>query len=163
MAINLGRSPASGRGQEGRGENGLTGAMETLSAARRRERDRPEMSGVIGDTTRGGDGRTDSAGVNYWGLNFREKKNWLRRAKSRSLVITRRDAEEFPRAASTPGVSGETRHTHGKPLISQRARACAVATIRTRICLTAREPGPLQTGSVPSAGAGALSRSAHFR
>jgi hypothetical protein len=35
------------------------------------------MFGVIGDTMRGGDGRTNGAGVNYWGLNFREKKNWL--------------------------------------------------------------------------------------
>ena len=53
------------------------GRCRTLSAARRRERDRPEMFGTIGDTTRGGDGRTDSAGVNYWGLDFREKRNWL--------------------------------------------------------------------------------------
>ena len=35
------------------------------------------MFGVIGDTTRGGDGRTGGAAVNYWGLNFREKIVWL--------------------------------------------------------------------------------------
>jgi hypothetical protein len=35
------------------------------------------MFGVIEDTTRCGDGRTWGAAVNYWGLNFREKENWL--------------------------------------------------------------------------------------
>ena len=35
------------------------------------------MFGTIGDTTRGGDGRTDNAAVNYWGPDFREKQNWL--------------------------------------------------------------------------------------
>lgn len=35
------------------------------------------MFGVIEDTAQGGDGRTQGAAVNYWGLNFREKKIWL--------------------------------------------------------------------------------------
>jgi hypothetical protein len=63
---------------------------------------------------------------------FGQEWIWLRRAKSRSLVITRRNAEEFPRAASSPGVSGETRHTHGKPLISQHEMDSTVATLRTQ-------------------------------
>lgn len=58
------------------------GRSRPLSATRSRERDRPEMFGVIGDTTRGADGRTGGAAVNYWGLNFREKKKWLGGASS---------------------------------------------------------------------------------
>jgi hypothetical protein len=53
------------------------GRSRPLSATRRRERDGPEVFGVIGDTTRGGGERTDGAGVNYWGLNFRRKIVWL--------------------------------------------------------------------------------------
>ncbi len=41
------------------------------------EWDRSELFGVIGDTARGWDGRTDGAGVNYWGLNFRTNRIWL--------------------------------------------------------------------------------------
>lgn len=37
----------------------------------------PQDVGVIGDTTRGGDGRTCGAGVNYRGLDFRTKRIWL--------------------------------------------------------------------------------------
>lgn len=55
------------------------GRSRPLSVTLCGERERPEMFGDIGDTTRGGDERADSAGVNYWGLNFREKKNWLLR------------------------------------------------------------------------------------
>lgn len=39
--------------------------------------DRLEMFGAIGDIARGGDARTGGAGVNYCGLVFRQKKNWL--------------------------------------------------------------------------------------
>ena len=53
------------------------GQSKSLSATRRRDRDRPEVFGVIGDTTRGEGERTDGAGVNYWGLNFRRKIVWL--------------------------------------------------------------------------------------
>ncbi len=53
------------------------GRSKPLSTARRREWDRPEVFGVIGDTTRGGGERTDVAGVNYWGANFRRKIVWL--------------------------------------------------------------------------------------
>jgi hypothetical protein len=58
-------------------KTGSPGRSRPLSATRSRERDRPEMFGVIEDTTRCGDGRTWGAAVNYWGLNFREKENWL--------------------------------------------------------------------------------------
>jgi hypothetical protein len=37
----------------------------------------PQNVGVIGDTARGGKRRTCGVGVNYWGLNFREKWIWL--------------------------------------------------------------------------------------
>jgi hypothetical protein len=75
---NLGRSPHRGEvGREGE-KTDSPGRSRPLSATRRRERDRPEMFGVIGDTTRGRDGRRDGAGVNYRGLNVREKKVWLR-------------------------------------------------------------------------------------
>jgi hypothetical protein len=53
------------------------GRSRPLSATRRRERDRPEMFGAIGDTAREGGWRTKGAAVNYRGLDFREKWNWL--------------------------------------------------------------------------------------
>lgn len=48
-----------------------------FSAARPGERDRPETFGYVGDSRRGGDGRTDGAGVNYWGKKLRREGVWL--------------------------------------------------------------------------------------
>jgi hypothetical protein len=35
------------------------------------------MPVFVGDTARGGDGRTEGNGVNYWGMGFRREENWL--------------------------------------------------------------------------------------
>ncbi len=57
----------------------MPGRPDRLSELRCGEEDRSELVGVIGDTARGRDGRTDGAGVNYWGLNFRTNRIWLLR------------------------------------------------------------------------------------
>jgi hypothetical protein len=75
------------------------------------------MFGVIGDTTRGGDGRKDSAAVNYRGLNFREKKVWLPKSniktsceerKARKLLIINMRHAVWVRLAPTYGSASET-------------------------------------------------------
>ncbi len=93
-------------------------------------------------------GHTNGSGVNGWGGKLRMEIVWLRGAKSRLLEITRRNTDEFARAVSSPAFSGEPIHTHGKSLISQNERSCAVATIRTQDYSTARESGRGQSVSV---------------
>lgn len=52
---------------------------QRFSKAGRKEQDRLEMYGGIGDTARGRRERAEGVGVNYRGLNVRREIVWLRR------------------------------------------------------------------------------------